>query len=388
MIFPGPDLSAVEPKPTALFSATASVSYANSWVSINGWSTPLVFTSVKEEYAALTRNAAVADFGALWRYIVRGDGAPDYLARVTTAPLRNLEVGESARGLILSSTGGVVDIIDIARLGSGMFLLTCSCSHARRLQLAARGMGVTIEDITGRVAALAIIGPEARDTAAAAGVDAASENLASQTTVRGIETAARPIHVGVQPGVEIIYPYEEALTLWERVRRAAGPTPAGLSAIDILRIEAGCPRVGVDFVSADKITRPKQARSPEALGLPHLAPANRAWFNGRRALSAKTPAPEKALFVLVLDGEEPMPGARVTSNGAPVGRITSAVFSPCFRSVVAFAELPLNVDAGALKASTLENDEGFVDAKILETAESDLATAFRASLTETTESRR
>ena len=388
MIFPGPDLSAVEPKPTALFSATASASYANSWASINGWSTPLVFTSVKEEYAALTRNAAVADFGALWRYIVRGSGAPDYLARVTTAPLRNLEVGESARGLVLSSGAQVVDIIDVARLGTDMFLLTCSCSHARRLQLAARGMDVRVEDITGRVAALAIIGPEARDTAAAAGVDAASENLAAQTTVRGIETAARPIHVGVQPGVEIIYPYEEALTLWERVRRAAGPTPAGLNAIDILRIEAGCPRLGVDFISADKTAKPSQARTPEALGLPHLAPANRAWFNGRRALSKSALATEKALFVLVLDGEEPMVGASVTSNGDPVGRVTSAAFSPRFRSVVAFAELPVSVDVTMLKVATLENDEGVVDAKVLETAESSQATAFRATLAEATDSRR
>jgi len=388
MIFPGPDLSAVEPKPTALFSATASVSYANSWVSINGWSTPLVFTSVKEEYAALTRNAAVADFGALWRYIVRGDGAPDYLARVTTAPLRNLEVGESARGLILSSTGGVVDIIDIARLGSGMFLLTCSCSHARRLQLAARGMGVTIEDITGRVAALAIIGPEARDTAAAAGVDAASENLASQTTVRGIETAARPIHVGVQPGVEIIYPYAEALILWERVRRAAAPIAAGVDAIDILRIESGTPRTGVDFVGADDIAKPDALRTPEALGLPHLAPLNRAWFNGRRALVKNAVAADRELAVLAINADDAHVGASVLSGGTPVGRLTSAAFSPRLRRVVAFADLAAGADKKPLEVSTMTTDSGRVPAEIFETAEMSRATAFRAAQKEATDSRR
>ena len=388
MIFPASDLSSVEPKPTALFSATASASYANSWTSINGWSTPLLYTKVEEEYASLTKSAAVADFGALWRYIVRGGGAPAFLARVTTAPLLNLEIGESARGLILSSTGGVVDLIDVARLGADMYLLTCSRPHARRMQLAARGVDAMVEDITGRVAALAIIGPEARDVAAAAGVDAASENLAAQTTVRGIETAARPINVGLQPGVEIIYPYEEALTLWERVRRAAAPTPAGLSALEVLRIESGAPRLGVDFIGADDATKADFVRTPEALGLPHLAPVNRAWFNGRRSLLNSGRFPERSLHVLALEGEEVNVGASVLSNGVPVGRMTSAAFSPRYKRVVAFADLAAGAEQKPLEATTMENEEGRVKARLLETAESALAEAFRATLAETTESRR
>lgn len=388
MIFPAADFSSVEPKPTALFSATASASYANSWTSINGWSTPLVYTDVNEEYACLTKKAAVADFGALWRYIVRGNSAAPFLARVTTAPLQNLEIGEGARGLILSSAGGVVDVIDVARLGDDMYLLTSSRQNARRMQLAARGIDVAVEDITGRVAALAIIGPEARDVAASAGVDAASENLASQSVVRGIETAARPIHVGLQPGVEIIYPYEEALTLWERVRRAANPMPAGLDALEMLRIESGVPRPGVDFIGADDASKPESIRTPEALGVPHLAPVNRAWFNGRRSLVSNQIQVQRKLHVLALDGEEVNVGASILSNGVPVGRITSAAFSPRFKRVVAFADLTVGSEKFALEATTMENEAGRVKASLLETAESTLAEAFRASLAETTESRR
>ncbi len=388
MMFPGPDRSSIEPKPTALFSAAAAASYANSWTSINGWSTPLVYTSVREEYASLTQSAAVADFGALWRYIVRGPGAGDYLSRVTTAPVKSLELGESARGLILSSTGTVVDIIDVAHLGPEMHILTCSRSHARRLQLASRGLDVTLEDITGRVAAMAIIGPEARDVAAAAGVDAASENLAAQTTVRGIDAASRPIHVGVQPGVEIIYPYEEALTLWERVRRAAAPTPAGLNALDILRIEAGAPRLGVDLDGADDAPNSQLSRTPQAVGLPHLAPPNRAWFNGRRSLVRNAAPDERALVVLGLDGEEPNPGADVLANGEPVGRITSAAFCPRMRRVIAFADLLIGAEHKPLEAVTTEYEEGRVKARVLETAESALAAAYRDSLMDATESRR
>lgn len=389
MIFPGPDLTSAEPRPTALFSACASVSAANKWTAINGWSVSLVYTNVTEEYNALTRRAAVADFGMLWRYIVRGPDAPDYLARVTSAPLRNLELGESARGLMLTSVGTVVDLIDVARLGDDLYLLTCSRAHPRRLQLAARGFDATIEDITGRVAALAIIGPDAHDVAAVAGLKVDSENLAAQATVRGVETAARPINVGVQPGVEIIYPYEEALTLWERVRRAAAPTPCGLDALEVLRIEAGAPRLGVDFIGADESEEASETeRSPQALGLPHLAPVNRAWFNGRRSLSSASEPIEKVLTVLALDSDELNVGSAVFANGEPIGHITSAAFSPRLKRAIAFAEISQVATNMAYEVGPLGNLGKRVSAKVFDTAESELSQAFQASLREATESRR
>ena len=389
MIFPKVDASATDPKPTALFSATASVSHANSWTSINGWAVPLVYSTTGEEYEIASKEAGVADFGALCRYIVRGRQAPDFLSRITTAPVQNLEIGESARGLILTSGGAVVDSIEVSRLGGDMYLLTCSGPHARRLQLAGRGLETTIEDITGRVAALAIVGPKARDIAASAGVDVAGENLASQLTVRGIEAASRPIFVGAKPGVEIIYPYEEALTLWERVRRAAAPGAIGLDTLDILRIESGTPRPGVDFVNADVASSPDRAKTPQEIGLPHLAPLNRAWFNGRRSLVSGQTRPSAALNVIAIDSENVDEGAIISSRGAPVGKITSAAFSPRMRRIVAFAEISLAAAQSDLEVATQDAETGAASAKILETPESAVAEAFLASLSaEATESRR
>ena len=72
MIFPADDIGGEEPKPTALFAATASAASANSWTSVNGWSVPRVYSSVAEEYDAARTRAVAADFGALVRYTVRG----------------------------------------------------------------------------------------------------------------------------------------------------------------------------------------------------------------------------------------------------------------------------------------------------------------------------
>ncbi len=378
MIFAAAVDSPLEPKPTALYAATASVSIANSWTSVNGWSVPLVYTQLEEEYKSLTETAGMADFGALCRYVVRGEAAVELLARLTTAPLKNIDVGESARGLIVSASGAVVDVVDVSMLATSMYLLTASQPHARRLQLGARGLDVTVEDITGRVAALAIIGPKAREVASAAGVDAASENLAAQSVVRGVETAARPVQIGGQQGIEVVYPYKEALTIWERVRRAGAPTPAGLSALEVLRIENGTPRPGVDFLSADEADADeKKLKSPEGLGLSHLAPLNRAWFNGRRALSDPRASDKNVLRVLAVDAENVTPGAVVFSSGAPAGRITSAAFSPRQRRIVAFADLLVGTEMTTLSVASPDDAKARLDARLLETPEGALAEEFR-----------
>jgi len=382
MIFSASAESVVEPLPTPLYAAAASLSAANSWTSVNGWAAARVYTTVAEEYAHASEAAALVDLGPFCRYTVRGARAPDLLARLTTTPVAELVVGESARGLILDGAGHVVDFAEIARLGGDLFLLTTTAPADRRLQLAARGFDVALANVGREVAALGVVGPKAREAASAAGFDVQSAELAAQGRVRGVELAVRPINFGAAPGLEIVYPAEEALTLWERLRRAGKLIAAGLDALDILRIEGGTPRVGLDFQSADR-ARPGEARTPAEIGLPHLAPPNRAWFSGRRAMSA-APAPARQMVVLAADADSVAPGAGVFVKGAPEGRVTSAAYSPELRRALCFAEIPAGAGGETLEIGAAEGPR--VGATIRDTAESRLASAFRTALRGATDS--
>lgn len=384
MIFPADDPAMDEPKPTALFAAIAGAAAANSWTSVNGFAAPRMFSSAPEEYEAARVGAAVADFGPLIRYTVRGKEAAAFLARATSAPVATLESGESARGLMLDDSGAVIDIIEVVRLSEDLYLLTCARRHARRLQLAARGLEAQCEEITGAVAALALIGPGARDAAAAAGLDPASETLALQTKVRGVEASARPIHYGALPGIEIVYPLDEALTLWERLRRTSAPRPIGLDALEILRIEGGAPRPGVDFLGADDVFGEADKRRPDEIGLAHLAPVGRAWFNGRRALRAGA-RPAHRLGVLAIDTDRCLPGAPVFRRKEKVGHLTSAAWSPRLKRIVAFAEIAANGGPPEFEAGL--PDGGRAAAEPLETPESRLYAAYRAAEFPATDSR-
>lgn len=378
MMLPAEDPNAEEPKPTALYAACAGASVANSWTAVNGYAVARAYTSTAEEYEAARASAVLADLGAVARYTARGKGAADFLARATSAPVLGLEIGESARGLMLNEAGVVVDVVEAARLGSDLYMLACTRPHSRRLQLAARGVDARVEAIGAEIAALAIFGPSAREVARAAGLDVPAGEHAVQSRVRGIETSVRPIHYGALAGLEVIFPYEEALALWERIRRARGPGPIGLDALEIARIEGGAPRPGVDFTPADRVVRSEDGRFPAEIGLDHLAPTDRAWFGGRRALKAAGPA-RRVLATLAIDADAAPPGAIVQGRRGQVGRLTSAAYSPWLRSVVAFADLRADALAGPLEIELGADEAARAPARLFETPESRLAAAFRAA---------
>lgn len=374
-----------EPRATPLYSAAASLSATNSWTSINGWAAARIYTSIEEEYEAASADAALVDLGPMRRYTVRGREAVKILSRLTTTPVEELGLGESARGLILDTEGYVVDYADLTRLSGDLYLLTTATPIDRRLELAARGFDAETLNVGAMVAALGLVGPGARDAAAAAGIDVLSADATAQGRVRGVELAIRPVSFGASPGVEIMYPAEDALIVWERLRRKRPLPAAGVDALEILRIEGGVARLGVDFAGADQCGSPEARRLPNEIGMPHLAPPNRAWFNGRRAMKS-APFPERFLVVLSIESDHAAPGAGVFARGETVGRVTSAAFSPRLRRVVAFAEIataaldrPLEV---ALPAGSR------AEARLHETPESRLAAAFRENLKSATESGR
>ena len=378
MIFPAEDPRLNAPRPTALFAAAASACEANIWTSVNGWSAVRVFTDVDKEYEVAKKGVAIADLGPMARYAIRGGDAGAFLSRATTAPASRLEIGESARGLMLDDRGCVIDLAEVSRLSGDLFLLTAPQPHARRLQLALRGFDAVIEDIGRQVAALGVFGPGANDALAAAGMKTPGDSVAASAMVRGVETAARPIQFSALPGVELVFPKEEALTVWERLTRRSGAEPIGLDAFEMLRLESGAPRPGVDFVSADR-AQGDEAMTPAELGLAHLAPLDRGWFNGRRALRDAQPL-SRRLMTLAIDDESAAAGAEITAGGKPVGRITSWAWSPAARRVAAFAQLSGQISGsvknGGLEAARPLPASGRVSAKLVETAESALERAF------------
>lgn len=374
MIFTIDDQSSDAPRSTALFSATAAACEANLWTSVNGLSVARVFTAVNDEYNAAVSDVAVTDFGAAFHYSIRGPQAATIIARATSAPAMWMDAGDAGRGLALDSNGFVQDLVDVACMAKDLFLLSSSLPLSRMLQLSARGLDASYENLARNVAALGVLGPGARGALEKAGYKNLPEHGAVSRTMRGVETAIRMIGFGESEGFELIFPQDEALIVWERLIKKGKARPIGLDALEIIRIEGGAPRPRVDF---NRSGERSGGWSPAALGLSHLAPENRGWFGGRRALKSGE-KPLRQLVALQIDADRAAPGASIAANGKPVGRITSCAYSPRRRCVVAMADISALNGGKTYEFSVASNHGESAAARLLATPESALETAYLA----------
>lgn len=384
MIFPADDLVLERPRPTPLYAAAASLSTANLWTSVNGFAAARVFSSVEDEYKAATQGAVIADFGPLARYAIRGRESAALLMRIVTAPAHRLSVGESARGLMLDDGGGVIDLAEISRLTDDLFLMTAPTPHPRIVQLAARGLDADVETISGVVASIGVLGVSAYKALTAAGLKVPGEQIAASAVLRGVETAARPMQFGALSGIELIFPASDALVVWERLMRKGAVTPIGLDAMEILRLEGGVPRPGADF----SILKPRAGErrpTPAEIGLPHLAPLDSGWFNGRRALRFRGSSQRTALITVAIDADSILPGAIVYFGGKEAGRVTSSAWAPWIRRVLATVCISLDRSRKIADISVASGTGARAAARIFETVEGRLAGEYTASEEKTTE---
>ncbi len=321
--------------------------------------------AVDWEYHAIRNSAALIDVSPLYKYLIEGPGAERLLCRVMTRDVRRLRPGRAAYTVWCDDHGKALDDGVVARLGPERFRLTAADPNLRWLELNARGLDVTIRDVSAAQAALAVQGPLSRTILERA----AEQDLGDLAYFGLVEGAIAGTPVVISRtgytgdlGYELFLPADGALAVWDHLMAVGGPyqlTPAGMLALDMARIEAGLILIEVDYTSARHALIPEQRSSPYELGLGWTVDLDRPGsFVGRRALEAEIrdgspwtiaglevdwPSLE-ALFARV-DLPPAVPhvawrgSAPVYAGGREVGYATSGVFSPLLKKTIALATL-------------------------------------------------
>ena len=319
------------------------------------------------EYTAIREAAALIDVSPLYKYEVRGPDALRLVDRVITRDATRLAVGQVFYTPWCDEAGKVIDDGTVQRLAEDRFRWTAADPQLRWLHLNASGLDVAIEETTERDAALALQGPRSRDILEAA----ADESFADLRPFRRREATVAGIRLDVSRtgytgdlGYELWVSAEQAVELWDALVAAGRPhgiRPAGMLALDIVRLEAGLLLLEVDYTSARHAVNADQAYSPGELGLGRLVDLDKAEFVGRRALRAEVRAggPRRRLVGVALDwpGMEALHAAQnlppavpavVSRSAVPVfdgggrriGRATSIGWSPLLKQAIALASVP------------------------------------------------
>jgi aminomethyltransferase len=226
------------------------------------------------------------------------------------------------------------------------------------------GMDVAIEDVSEKVATLALQGPLSRTILSELSpldLKALKYFRVARTTIREIPvTISRTGYTG-DLGYEIWAAADQALPLWDALIEAGTPhglTPAGVWALDIARIEAGLIMLDVDYYSAHHALIEKRKSSPFEINLGWAVSKSKGPFNGRKALAAERVRGASWGFVgLEIDWvsferlfkAEHLPpqisnvpwrvSVPVHVAGSQVGYATSGCWSPILKKPLALAHL-------------------------------------------------
>ncbi|MBO9555763.1 glycine cleavage system aminomethyltransferase GcvT [Cellulomonas sp.] len=333
--------------------------------SFAGWQMPLRYTSDIAEHTAVRTAAGLFDLSHMGELEVTGPQAAAALDAALVGNLSALAPGRARYTMIVAEDGGVIDDLVVYRLADERFVVVANASNVAvvrdALEHRIAPFDATLDDASLRTALVAVQGPRAEaivtsltDPGHVDAVAALKYYTATQATVAGIDAlVARTGYTG-EDGFELFVDADQAPALWRALLAAGQPhglVPAGLSARDSLRLEAGMPLYGNEL---DRTTTPHDAGLGRVVKLDKVDDDGSPLpFVGRAALEARAAA-EPTRTLVGLEGL----GRRAARHGYPVlasaedgaavvGTVTSGAPSPTLGHPVAMAYVdPAHAEPG------------------------------------------
>jgi aminomethyltransferase len=327
---------------TPFFAATQRHG-AKAYTVYNHMLFPVRFADFEEEYWQLINHVTLWDVAVERQVEITGPDAFLLADRLTPRDLGRCAVGQGKYVAITAHDGGVINDPVLLRLGENHFWLALADSDVLLWARAvAEAAGLRVELGEPDVSPVQVQGPKAKEVVRTL----FGERLAGLRYYWFVETALDGIPVVVtrtgwtgEVGYEIyLRDGSRGEELWERIMEAGRPheiRPTG--PCDIRRIEAGILNCGADITLDDNLYQ---------VGLDRLVDeAKAADYIGREALARiRREGVTRRLVGIEIAGDpldlnhEKWP---VRAGSEPVGRVTSAVWSPRLGKNIGYAMVPV-----------------------------------------------
>jgi aminomethyltransferase len=309
-----------------------------SFADADGWLVPVRYGDPAAENEAVRERAGVIDRSERGKIEVTGKDRASFLHGLVSNDVKTLTPGQGNESAFLDVHGKVTALLVVHCLADRLVLETERLlaeplsSAIDRYLFSERA---ELEDVSPGWGILTVAGPNARkiveQTLGAVVPDLSRWHHvvvpwegAALRVVRTEETGEEGYDVWVEPA--------GLARLWDGLV-AAGAQPIGREAWDVLRLEAGGVRYGIDV---DGSTLILEAPLPDAYSL------NKGCYLGQEVVARITyrgHVNRKIVGFRLADPRVPPAGAPVLVGGREVGRITSAVVSPALGVALALGFL-------------------------------------------------
>src|SRR5262249_54059954 len=224
---------------TAFYERERERNTKQVWGEWAGYFAPQVYADFHDiEYSAIRDAVAVIDTSPLYKYLVRGRDALRLPDRVMPRDVPRMQVARVIYTPWCDEDGKMLDDGTITRLGDQEFRITAADPCYRWFLMNATGLDVEVEDVTERLAALAVQGKLSREVMeGATGQDWADIRYFRhrRTSIAGVDVSVTRTGYTGDRGYELWIPVDDALVAWDAIFEAGAPAgihPAGSPAPD------------------------------------------------------------------------------------------------------------------------------------------------------------
>lgn len=296
---------------------------------LEGGRIPLSYTSSVEEYWAIRNHSGLVDLSHLGLLRVTGKDRLSFLNGLLTNEVLKLNEGTGIRSALLNTKARVLADLYLYAREDDLLIDTGDVLGGKVRDILDRFViteDVQVKDITSEFVHLTLQGQQASEKARELfGITFADMKPLQHKTVGPTMIVYRD-RTG-QSGYDMIIPNEEAEAVWQGFL-LKGVTPVGLDALEILRLEAGYPRYGVDV---DENTIILEAGYKDAISF------NKGCYLGQEVVARATHIGRvnKNLVQFQTDSDHvPSTKSKILASGKEVGYVTSAAFSPGLKAVM------------------------------------------------------
>ena len=198
--------------------------------------------TLNSEYRALTDGCGLLDRSDRGKLALTGAEAAEFLQGQVTNDVEALEPGQGCYAAFLTPKGKMLGDLRVLHLGDELFLDTERASLQELFNMIRRfklGRDVELHKRTLERGLLSLIGPEARAVSGADGLGPA-EHDSAHALLAGVSVRLVATDVGIDVICDAAHTAEVAAAL-------DGAVPVSEAAAEILRVERGRPRYGVDL---------------------------------------------------------------------------------------------------------------------------------------------
>lgn len=297
-----------------------------------GWLLPVQYSGVIAEHKAVRSACGLFDVSHMGELLLRGADALENVNRLMTNDFSGMAEGQARYSPMCYEDGGTVDDLIVYKCSDAAYFIVVNAANKDK-DAAWIGDHLTgdcaMEDLSDRVAQLALQGPKAEEILRTLTGDIPEKNYTAvlRGTVAGMPCLVSRTGYTGEDGFELYCAPADAPALWDALT-AGGALPCGLGARDTLRLEAAMPLYGHEL-SAEI--------NPYEAGLGIFVKLDKPDFIGKSALEAARPVKRRRVGLRMTGRGIAREECPVYDGEKQVGVVTSGTHCPWLGQAVALA---------------------------------------------------